>query len=156
MKAPTTSLPYCRPRRSSIIGHWVSGSSSTWCGRRCLLGTTWIVRLLRRRTRAPTASAPAKQRPYLAVLALLAAVSFVMLRAATFVTPAVASFSLPTRAWQSAAGGLVTLTAGQWRRLPERAAAIVGWAGLGVILLACTCWDRAHPIRVLPRCCRCW
>jgi hypothetical protein len=37
-----------------------------------------------------------------------------------------------------AVGGLVALTAGQWRRLPPRAAAISGWAGLGVILLACT------------------
>ena len=50
----------------------------------------------------------------------------------------VAFFSLPTRAWQLAAGGLVALTAGQWRRLPPRAAAITGWAGLAVILLACT------------------
>ena len=103
-----------------------------------IIGTTWLIRLVRRRTRAQTTSAPSRQRPYLVVLALVAAVSFAMSLAATFVVPAVAFFSLPTRAWQLAAGGLVALTVGQWRRLPPRAAAIVGWAGLGVILLACT------------------
>ena len=72
------------------------------------------------------------------VLALVAAVSFALSLVVTYVMPAVAFFSLPTRAWQLAAGGLVALTAGQWRRLPPRAAAIAGWAGLGVILLACT------------------
>ena len=55
-----------------------------------------------------------------------------------YVVPPVAFFSLPTRAWELAVGGLVALTAGQWRRLPALAAAIAGWAGLAVILLACT------------------
>ena len=81
---------------------------------------------------------PRQQTPYLVVLALVAAVSFALSLAATYVVPSVAFFSLPTRAWQLAAGGLVALTAGQWRRLPALAAAIAGWAGLAVILLACT------------------
>ena len=100
-----------------------------------IIGTTWLIRLVRRRTKADT---PSKQTPYLVVLALVAALSFALSLAATFVVPAVAFFSLPTRAWQLAAGGLVALTAGRWRRLPARAAAIAGWAGLGIILLACT------------------
>ena len=100
-----------------------------------IIGTTWLIRLVRRRTKAET---PSKQTPYLVVLALVAALSFALSLAATFVAPSVAFFSLPTRAWQLAAGGLVALMAGQWRRLPARAAAIVGWAGLAVILLACT------------------
>ena len=82
--------------------------------------------------------APSSKRPYLVVLALVAAVSFALSLVITYVMPAVAFFSLPTRAWQLAAGGLVALTADQWRRLPPRAAAITGWAGLAVILLACT------------------
>ena len=82
--------------------------------------------------------APSTKRPYLVVLALVAAVSFALSLVVTYVMPAVAFFSLPTRAWQLAVGGLVALTAGQWRRLPPRAAAITGWAGLGLILLACT------------------
>ncbi len=80
---------------------------------------------------------PRRQRPYLVVLALVAAVSFALSLAITYVVPAVAFFSLPTRAWQLAVGGLVALTAGQWRRLPALPAAIAGWAGLALILLAC-------------------
>jgi peptidoglycan/LPS O-acetylase OafA/YrhL len=100
-----------------------------------IIGTAWLIRLVRRRTKA---NAPSSQRPYLVLLALVAAVSFALSLAVTHVMPAVAFFSLPTRAWQLAAGGLIALTASQWRRLPTRAAAIVGWAGLAVILLACT------------------
>ena len=85
-----------------------------------------------------TPTPPPRRRPYLVVLALVAAVSFALSLVATHVMPPVAFFSLPTRAWQLAVGGLVALTAGQWRRLPPRAAAITGWAGLALILLACT------------------
>jgi len=100
-----------------------------------IIGTTWLIRLVRRRTKADTSH---PQTPYVVALALVAALSFALSLAATFMVPAVAFFSLPTRAWQLAAGGLVALTAGQWHRLPSRAAAIAGWAGLGIILLACT------------------
>jgi peptidoglycan/LPS O-acetylase OafA/YrhL len=100
-----------------------------------IIGTAWLIRRTRRRTGADAASS---KRPYLVVLALVATVSFVLSLAATYVVPSVAFFSLPTRAWQLAVGGLVALTASQWHRLSPRAAAIAGWAGLGVILLACT------------------
>ncbi len=100
-----------------------------------IIGTAWLIRRARRRSGA---EAPSSERPYLVVLALVAAVSFALSLIVTYVVPSVAFFSLPTRAWQLAVGGLVALTAGQWRRLAPRAAAIVGWAGLGVILLACT------------------
>jgi peptidoglycan/LPS O-acetylase OafA/YrhL len=103
-----------------------------------IIATAWIIRRARRRTRATQAQATSSKRPYLVVLALIAAASFALSFAATYVVPAAAFFSLPTRAWQLAVGGLVALTAGQWRRLPARAAAITGWAGLGVIVLACT------------------
>ena len=71
------------------------------------------------------------KRPYLVVLALVAALSFALSLVATYVAPAVAFFSLPTRAWQLAVGGLVALTAGQWRRLrhePPRSWDGPGWA----------------------------
>jgi peptidoglycan/LPS O-acetylase OafA/YrhL len=100
-----------------------------------ILGTAWLIRRARRRTRA---QATASQRPYLVVLALVAGVSFALSLAVTLWAPPVAFFSLPTRAWQLAAGGLVALTAGRWSRLAPRAAAITGWAGLALILLACT------------------
>lgn len=40
-----------------------------------------------------------------------------------------------------AVGGLLALTASQWSRLSALPAAIVGWAGLAVIVLACTLLD---------------
>ncbi len=100
-----------------------------------IIGTAWLMRRAHRRA---SADAAPSQRPYLVVLALVAAASFALSVAITYVMPPVAFFSLPTRAWQLAAGGLVALTAGRWRRLPASAAAITGWAGLSVILLACT------------------
>ena len=52
--------------------------------------------------------------------------SFALSLMITYVMPLAAYFSLPTRAWQLAGGALVALTAGHWRRLPERAAVITG------------------------------
>jgi peptidoglycan/LPS O-acetylase OafA/YrhL len=107
-----------------------------------IIGTAWLIRRARRRTRADATSSKS---PYLVVLALVAAMSFALSLAVTEVVPFVAFFSLPTRAWQLAVGGLVALTAGQWRRLPALPAAIAGWAGLALILLACTLLSTATP-----------
>jgi peptidoglycan/LPS O-acetylase OafA/YrhL len=104
-----------------------------------ILGIAWLIRRVRRRTRAEATSSP---RPYVIVLAVVAAVSFALSLAITYVVPALAFFSLPTRAWQLAVGGLVALTVGRWRRLPARSAATLGWAGLVVILLGCTLLSR--------------
>jgi peptidoglycan/LPS O-acetylase OafA/YrhL len=100
-----------------------------------IIGTAWLIQRMRRRARADK---PSTQRPYLVVLALVAVVSFSISLVTTYVLPPVAFFSLPTRAWQLAVGGLVALTASQWRRLPLLPAAVIGWVGLGVILWACT------------------
>jgi peptidoglycan/LPS O-acetylase OafA/YrhL len=80
-----------------------------------IIGTAWLIRRAYRRTKA---HATASESPYLVVLALVAAVSFAVSLVATHVVAPVAFFSLPTRAWELAVGGLVALTAGQWRRLP--------------------------------------
>lgn len=100
-----------------------------------IIGTAWLIRRAHRRTRDHAASS---QTPYLVVLALVAVLSFALSLVLTYWFPSVAFFSLPTRAWQLAVGGLMALTAGQWRRLPALAAAIVGWGGLALVLLACT------------------
>jgi hypothetical protein len=65
-------------------------------------------------------------------------VSFALSWTLTYLIPPVAFFSLPTRAWQLAVGGLVALTVVYWRRLPARPAAIAGWLGLALILLSFT------------------
>nr|WP_231964533.1 MULTISPECIES: acyltransferase family protein [unclassified Mycobacterium] len=98
-----------------------------------IIGMAWLIRRRRK-----SADGPASGGPYLAILALVAVSSFALSLLMSYLVPAAAFFSLPTRAWQLAAGGLVALTAGRWRRLPPRTAAITGWAGLALILLACT------------------
>jgi peptidoglycan/LPS O-acetylase OafA/YrhL len=102
-----------------------------------IIGTAWLVRrlpLLRRR--APGAASSAT--PYALVLALVAAVSLAAGVLWTNTSPVWAFYSLPTRAWELAAGGLVALSIQQWRRLPLLPAAIVGWGGLALIVLTCT------------------
>jgi len=101
-----------------------------------ILGTAWLIRKLLRRNRSQATSSA---RPYLVILTGVAATSFALSFVVTYVMPAVAFFSLPTRAWQLAIGGLVALTAGRWRELRPHTAVIAGWTGLGLIVLACTC-----------------
>jgi peptidoglycan/LPS O-acetylase OafA/YrhL len=108
-----------------------------------IIGTAWLVR--RRRRQAGAHAAPAPERPYLVVLALVGAASFAASLIATPWVPSLAFFSLPTRAWELAVGGLVALTATQWRRLPEPAAAIAGWAGLVAVLLGCMTLSATTP-----------
>lgn len=107
-----------------------------------IIGTAWFIRRVHRRNKA---DADPSQRPYLVVLAVVGAASFALSLALTYVVPSVAFFSLPTRAWQLAVGGLVALTAGQWRRLSPMSAAVGGSAGLALILLACTMLSAATP-----------
>nr|WP_264003992.1 acyltransferase family protein [Mycolicibacterium sphagni] len=107
-----------------------------------LLGTAWVIRRFRRdKTRAISSS----RRPYLIVLALVAVISFALSLVITYVVPTLAFFSLPTRAWQLAVGGLVALTAIHWQRLSSQMAAIVGWSGLGMIVLACVWFTSTTP-----------
>ncbi len=107
-----------------------------------ILGTAWLIRRFRRnRARAIGGS----RRPYLIVLSLVAAMSFALSLVITYVIPAAAFFSLPTRAWQLAVGGLVALTAIGWQRLSARTAAVAGWTGLAVIVVACVWFTSTTP-----------
>jgi peptidoglycan/LPS O-acetylase OafA/YrhL len=107
-----------------------------------VLGTAWVIRRFRRNKARAIASS---RRPYLVVLGLVTAVSFALSLVITYVVPAMAFFSLPTRAWQLAIGGLVALTAIEWQRLSPRTAAIAGWAGLGMIVFACVWFTSTTP-----------
>jgi peptidoglycan/LPS O-acetylase OafA/YrhL len=98
-----------------------------------IIAVAWLIG----RTRGSKADAASSRTPYLVLLGLIAVVSFTASVVATRLMAPVAFFSLPTRAWQLAAGGLIALTATQWHRLPPLAAAITGWTGLAVILLSC-------------------
>lgn len=100
-----------------------------------IIGTAW---LLARAARRSGATATRSVAPYVLVLGLLAALSFALSFWWTDSWPSWAFFSLPTRAWELATGGLVALTAGVWRHLPGPSAALVGWGGLALIVVTCT------------------
>lgn len=108
-----------------------------------LLGVTWLVR--RRRKRKVGDDSTQSARPYVAVLALVGVLSFMLSLALSHIAASVAFFSLPTRAWELAVGGLVALTATRWRRLTAISAAIAGWTGLASILLACVLLSTTTP-----------
>jgi peptidoglycan/LPS O-acetylase OafA/YrhL len=99
-----------------------------------LILTGWAVFRRRGKTAAPRERSVT---PFLVVLALVAAVSFVVSYLWTAALPSWAFFSLPSRAWELAVGGLVGLTVAWWRRLPARAAAAAGWTGLALIVVGC-------------------
>ncbi|OBB61632.1 MULTISPECIES: acyltransferase family protein [Mycolicibacterium] len=97
-----------------------------------IVGTAWLI------ARRFGPGAARSVLPFAAVLSAAAAASYAVSLAWTGDWPAWAFFSLPTRAWELAAGGLVALSVGWWRRLPPVAAAAVGWSGLVLIVAACT------------------
>jgi peptidoglycan/LPS O-acetylase OafA/YrhL len=101
-----------------------------------ILLIAWLVRRFSKRS-ADTATPARSPHVYVWALAAIAAGSFALSLVTTYVLPPVAYFSLPTRAWQLAVGGLAALTAIYWRRVPSLPATVFGWIGLGMILLAC-------------------
>ena len=111
-----------------------------------IIGTALVIRLARRR-RSGTSALPIgpSKRPYVVVFAVITIGSFGLSLLLTYLVPAAAYFSLPTRAWDLSVGGLAALTLDQWRRIPPRAARITGWAGFGLILLACTAFTPDMP-----------
>lgn len=107
-----------------------------------VLATGWSVRRIAH-LRAG-ASTPMRG-PFIVVLTLIAALSFTLSLAMTHVAASVAFFSLPTRAWELALGGLIAFTADRWTKLPVQYAAIAGWFGLILISLACILLNKTTP-----------
>jgi peptidoglycan/LPS O-acetylase OafA/YrhL len=101
----------------------------------------------RRRGRAERIDAASAQSvgPYLVVLGLVAAASFAVSLEWTRTLPPWAFFSLPARAWELAAGGLVALTVGVWRRLSLPTAAVAGGVGMTLVIVACAEMGEATP-----------
>jgi peptidoglycan/LPS O-acetylase OafA/YrhL len=97
-----------------------------------IIGTAFVLHRVTRRE-----SGRAARPPYVLVLAVVAAVSFATSLAWTHTLPSWAFFSLPSRAWELAAGGLVALTASRWRRLTDRTVLIAGWGGLTLVIVTC-------------------
>lgn len=102
-----------------------------------ILGTAWLVR-----RRSPGS---VSTRPYLAALLVVAAGSLALALWLTRTSPPWAFFSLPTRAWELAAGGVVALSATAWRRLTPGPAAAAGLGGLALIIATCVLLDEKVP-----------
>src|SRR5215211_3128123 len=98
-----------------------------------------VVFVAGRRLRTPSSAGA------VAVLALAGAGSLALSLRLTAVSEPWAFFSLPTRAWELAAGGLVALSASTLRRLPGVAAATLGWLGLEAIAWSITRFSAATP-----------
>ncbi len=107
-----------------------------------LIATAWLVS---RRSRGEAGRRSV--RTPAAVLLAVAGASLALSLRWTGELPAWAFFSLPSRAWQLAAGGLVALGVPWWRRTPAALATAAGWAGLALIGLACVGLDEttAYP-----------
>ncbi|MEV0948073.1 acyltransferase family protein [Rhodococcus sp. NPDC049939] len=107
-----------------------------------IVGTAWLIR----RRRAPDdVGAPQPVMPYVLVLTLVAVGSFAVSLSWTHTLPPWAFFTLPSRAWELAAGGLIALTVPLWRRLPVLPAVVAGWTGLALIVVACLRLGEATP-----------
>jgi peptidoglycan/LPS O-acetylase OafA/YrhL len=86
---------------------------------------------------SPSARSPRSPRAAaLLALAAVGAASFAVSLWLTAANEPWAFFSLPTRAWELAAGGLVALSVPELRRISPVVSAALGWIGLGWILLS--------------------
>jgi peptidoglycan/LPS O-acetylase OafA/YrhL len=96
-----------------------------------MMGIAWLAARRRRRGYGSSAS------PYLVVLSAVTAASFGLALAWTHELPSWAFFSLPTRAWELAAGGLIAVTTQFWAGLRAEWASVVAAAGLSLIVVSC-------------------
>ena len=86
-----------------------------------------------RRGRHRLSSPDRSRRAVIGVVAVVGALSFWMCVSLTQTDQPWAFFSLPTRAWELAVGGLLALAVPYARRVPAWALGTIGWAGLGAV-----------------------
>ncbi len=96
-----------------------------------LVGASLIGR--RSRGRHRQASAERSRGAVIAALAVVGALSLWLCVTLTHTDEPWAFFSLPTRAWELAVGGLIALAVPHFRRIPAWALGAIGWAGLGAV-----------------------
>lgn len=104
-----------------------------------LLLLLWhLARLSRRRSASPEAVG-------ITILAALGVASFALSLWLTHASQPWAFFSLPTRAWELIAGGLVALAARWLKALPAVGAAVLGWGGLAAVAWSVTRFSGTTP-----------
>ncbi|WUI28996.1 acyltransferase [Mycobacterium sp. NBC_00419] len=100
-----------------------------------ILATAWLVRRRRIGSRSP----------FFVALLAVAGLSLALALIWTTAAPPWAFFALPSRAWELAAGGLVALSVRFWRRLAPGSAALAGFGGLALVVIACVQFDERTP-----------
>ncbi|HLN17855.1 MAG TPA: acyltransferase family protein [Acidimicrobiales bacterium] len=115
-----------------------------WPALLLVISLVWRARRRRGRHRRQAATGP-RLGPAAAGLAVVGVGSFLLSLHLTKVDQPVAFFSLPTRAWELAAGAMLALLLPALRRVPGVAAAVVGWLGLAAIFYASFHFDAATP-----------
>ncbi len=102
-----------------------------------------------RRPTRTRATSQAKAQPLFSAIvvamALLAASSLAFSIWLTRANEPWAFFSLPTRAWELAVGGLLALVAPRLRRLPRRWMSVLSWVGIGAIVFSALTFTSATP-----------
>ena len=132
---------------SPLLNYWSLGVEEqfylVWPALLFVVSLVWWPRAKR------TGSTPRPARPLLSAvvvaLALLGASSLGLSIWLTRANQPWAFFSLPTRAWELAAGGLLALVAPQLGRLPAAAMSVLSWAGIGAVLFAALVFTPTTP-----------
>jgi peptidoglycan/LPS O-acetylase OafA/YrhL len=95
----------------------------------------------RRRNRTPRRISPRATRRLMAMIGVIVIVSAAYAVYDTHHSPASAYFSTPARAWELGLGALLFLNAPRFSRLPSAAQALLGWGGIGGIVVASTTYS---------------
>ena len=133
---------------SPLLNYWSLGVEEqfylVWPALLFAASLVWLHNSKRTNSASPRKAKPLFSAVFVA-MALLAAGSLAFSIWLTRANEPWAFFSLPTRAWELAVGGLLALVAPRLGRLPAGGTALLSWAGVGAIVFAAVTFTSATP-----------
>ena len=133
---------------SPLLNYWSLGVEEqfylVWPALLFAASLVWLHNSTRTNSASPRRAKPLFSAVFVA-MAVLAAGSLAFSIWLTRANEPWAFFSLPTRAWELAVGGLLALVAPRLGRLPTGATALLSWAGVGAIVFAAVTFTSATP-----------
>jgi len=133
---------------SPLLNYWSLGVEEqfylVWPALLFVASLVWLHNSKRTRC-APQRKAQPLFSAVFVAMALLAAGSLAFSIWLTRANEPWAFFSLPTRAWELAVGGLLALVAPRLGRLPAGGTALLSWAGIGAIIFSAVTFTSATP-----------
>ncbi len=133
---------------SPLLNYWSLGVEEqfylVWPALLFAASLVWLHNSTRTNGAAPRKAKPLFSAVFVA-MALLAAGSLAFSIWLTRANEPWAFFSLPTRAWELAVGGLLALVAPRLGRLTAVGTALLSWAGVGAIVFAAVTFTSATP-----------